>query len=480
MKLNKIIPLWSFLIACLMSQTAHINSQCENWIGHPNQEEAENAHSIYRQELKLENYKLAFEQWKKAYEIAPAADGRRDYHFMDGVKLYKWKYENSTDEKKKKRFKNEVLKLYDQAAHCYKKQAITLSRCKHQECYDVKSGQVLGRKGFDMYYTFNSPSNEIYKTLKKSIDRTDKEAEYVVITPMAAAVVSSFENGKINKKEARSMHSRLEEIANYNIKKDNRYKKYYEQALTATDDKISEIEDRLYDCAYFKRKFLPEFRNEDPGSERIRNMYNKLMDQDCAEDDPDLAKLKSTYQKYAEVFRDSIRREREKKNPELAAKRLYDEEKFEQAIVKYREAINTMQDSSGADMDKVANWYFRMASIQGRKLNQYSNARSNAYKAAKIRPNWGQPYMLIADLYASTSRNCGDSWDQRLAILAAIDKYKKAKAVDPDVSADANQRIANYQSSLPTVESGHMRDVNEGDVREVGCWIGEKVEIRFK
>jgi len=30
-------------------------------------------------------------------ELAPAADGLRDYHFMDGVKLYKWMYGKETD-----------------------------------------------------------------------------------------------------------------------------------------------------------------------------------------------------------------------------------------------------------------------------------------------------------------------------------------------------------------------------------------------
>jgi hypothetical protein len=57
--------------------------QCETWVGKPTQTDAENAHSIYRQALKAKDYTTAFENWQIAYKLAPAADGKRDYHYTD-------------------------------------------------------------------------------------------------------------------------------------------------------------------------------------------------------------------------------------------------------------------------------------------------------------------------------------------------------------------------------------------------------------
>jgi hypothetical protein len=80
-------------------------------------------------------------------------------------------------------------------------------------------------------------------------------------------------------------------------------------------------------------------------------------------------------------------------------------------------------------------------------------------------------------LYASTK--CGDSWDQRLSILAAIDKYRYARNIDPEVRSTADRRIANYRSSRPIESEGFMRGLKKGDEVEVGCWIGETVRLRF-
>ena len=123
---------------------------------------------------------------------------------------------------------------------------------------------------------------------------------------------------------------------------------------------------------------------------------------------------------------------------------------------------------------------FSKASIQGRKLKKYSAARATALEAAKLRPGYGRPYMLIGDLYATTARNCGDSWNQRLAILAAVDKYRKARSVDPELTDEANKKIGKYNSSLPDQSEGFMKKVKAGDKQKVGCWIGETVTVRYK
>ena len=103
----------ALIVVFSIFSTSFMNGQCENWIGKPTQSDAENAHSIYRQAMKAADYTTAFEQWKIAYKLAPAADGKRDYHYTDGIAIYKHLLTTTTDEKLKTEYKAEILKLYD-------------------------------------------------------------------------------------------------------------------------------------------------------------------------------------------------------------------------------------------------------------------------------------------------------------------------------------------------------------------------------
>jgi len=83
-------------------------------------------------------------------------------------------------------------------------------------------------------------------------------------------------------------------------------------------------------------------------------------------------------------------------------------------------------------------------------------------------------------MYAATSSRCGEDWDNRMAVIAAIDKYNYAKSIDPSVAEEANEKIRTYNGSLPEKQEGFMRGVQAGQEVRVNCWIGETVKVRFK
>jgi len=154
---------------------------------------------------------------------------------------------------------------------------------------------------------------------------------------------------------------------------------------------------------------------------------------------------------------------------------LQKEKKYPEAIARYKEAIAVEED----DKNK-AQFYYSMAFIQTWQLKSYGQARTNAREAAKLNSSWGKPWILIGDIYAKLSTGCGDDWNKRMAILAAMDKYGYAKSIDSDVAADANKRIGQYAASKPEKQEGFMRGVKEGQSVKVGCGIGETVKVRFK
>ena len=83
-------------------------------------------------------------------------------------------------------------------------------------------------------------------------------------------------------------------------------------------------------------------------------------------------------------------------------------------------------------------------------------------------------------MYATTARSCGDSWNQSLAILAAYDKYAKARSIDLKSADEASGKMKRYRSSFPLKDEGFMRGVKAGDEQRVGCWINEVVKVRYR
>ncbi len=469
---NRIISSIYVFIAVISANL--LNAQCENWIGKPTQTDAENAHSIYRQALKAGDYTTAFENWQIAYKLAPAADGKRDYHYTDGVLLYKNMLANVADEKTKAEYHAQITKLYDQAIACYQSKSITTKNGTEDEL-NAKIGYLYGRKAYDMFYTINASYDDNMVALDNCIKYAGDNAEYIIMDPYANIIVWEFKEGRLPKQKAVELYKRLTQISEYNIANNEKLSEGYQQAQEAMEGKFAEIEKQIFDCDYFKEKLIPEYEENKEDAQVLKRVLSTLKAQGCLDTDPVILKLDEDWKKYASTENARLQAEFEANNPAAAARVAYEAGRYQEAISKYRQAI-----SEETDNDKKATYMFGIASIEFRKLSLYSQARNTAYAAAKLNPGWGRPYMLIGDMYGKTARSCGDSWTQRLAILAAIDKYNYAKSIDGSVAGEANDRLSNYYGSLPEKSEGFMRGVSEGQSASVGCWIGETVKVRFK
>jgi hypothetical protein len=96
-----------------------------------------------------------------------------------------------------------------------------------------------------------------------------------------------------------------------------------------------------------------------------------------------------------------------------------------------------------------------------------------------LRPNDGNPYIIIGDLYASSANDCGeDEISKKAAYWAAVDKYIRARSVDTSVEQMANERISSYSRAFPAMERLFFHDLKEGDSYTVGCWINETTTVR--
>lgn len=445
-------------------------AQCGKWNDLPNKDDIENAHSLYRPFVKgkqpddlakmsEENFNLGFNNWKKAYEAAPAADGNRPSHYSDGRLFYKALLKRDQDQSKHDEYQDIIMRLYDEQIECYKNEAF-----------------LLGRKAFDMFYSpkfgYRQATLDAFNI---ALEKGGLKSEYIVFDPMAKVLVYLYGKEKVTPEEARRVYLKLEEVAEHNIKNNQTYGQYYDSAWKIAKNEYKKIEDEIFDCAYFKGKLLPEFNENKEDIEVVKYVYSKLRQQGCAEDDPELVEVRTTYEAIAAEMNEEIERKRREENPCYDASQLQKEGKYTEAVARYQECIDAGDQSDEA----LAQVYYSMASIEFRQNKSYSKARNLALKAAKLKPNWGRPYMMIGDMYSSTVSSCGkDAYNRGLAVLAAIDKYSYAKSIDPEVASEASSRIGRISSAKPPKEDVFMSKT-EGKKVKVKCWIGETVTVRY-
>jgi hypothetical protein len=113
------------------------------------------------------------------------------------------------------------------------------------------------------------------------------------------------------------------------------------------------------------------------------------------------------------------------------------------------------------------------------KYNKYSDAKRYANEAIKLRPDWGQPYILLAQAYVLGPKCGEDDFEQRQVYWVAVDKLQKAKAVDPEISNLIDPQIRTFSQNFPKKEEAFFRGITDGAAVNVGCWINENTKARF-
>ena len=151
---------------------------------------------------------------------------------------------------------------------------------------------------------------------------------------------------------------------------------------------------------------------------------------------------------------------------------LMDKGESNKAIEYFNKAIELESDNY-----KKAKYYYRVALIM-KKRGSLSEARQYARSALKERPSMGSAYLLISNLYASSANNCGtDEISKRMVYVAAADKARQAKAVDPGITSMANKYIESYMASAPSKKLVFTEGLTSGTPHKIGCWINETAMI---
>ena len=142
-----------------------------------------------------------------------------------------------------------------------------------------------------------------------------------------------------------------------------------------------------------------------------------------------------------------------------------------EALKYYEESISLETDNykKAKILLKIAN-KFKLA---GRK----TSARNYANKALSFQPSLGRAYLLIANMYADSANECGDSqFNKRAVYWLAADIAKKAANVDNSLSKIAKKTADSYNGRAPS-KTDIFTEGNEGITIKFDCWINRTVTV---
>lgn len=429
-----------------------MGSTCPRFSDAPNEDEVIEQYVLYRDFLKAEDWERAYDYWQKVYAVAPAADGQRNTVLADGIVFYEHFLANTTDSGERNKWIDEIFKLYDQIAVCY-----------------PEGGYIQARKGFDLYYKYRERASkrEIYDLFKESIEIDGLKTNDFVVNPFTALMIDLFFEDQIPVEEVKKYFDVINELianglADCSGNGCDRWQIVKEYAPARLE--AFEVVEGFFDCEYYMEKYYKDFLEASTDCDVIRTVYSRLKWGGCPETD--------------ERFRNLIQAGNtncvEESDLELAYRALRDAE--------YDKAIELFQSAADSEerLDKKATYTLLIAKIYNAHLKDFPRARQYALQAAGIRPDWGEPYILIGRLYASSGPLCGPGrgWDSQVVVWPAIDMWTKAKNLDASVAGEANKWISTYRKFMPTKEDVFIRNLKVGQSFRVGCWIQENTLIR--
>jgi hypothetical protein len=428
-------------------------SPCPKFSDAPDPDQIENDYVIYRDFLRVKDWERSFRLWRKVYSISPAADGRRNTVYADGIRFYEHFMAQTQDTVLQQKYLDTIFQIYDELDRCY-----------------PEGGYVAGRKAFDYFYKYpnRASKEEIYALFKQSLDADGMNAQYFVLNPFISLLVELYFENKIGMAEAQKYQQLARDRLAKGIKDCKgtacAHWEIIQEYVPARLEAFESVEG-FYDCDYYMNKYYPEFEAAPDDCEAIRTVYSRLKWGGCLESEERFSRLISAGNTHC----------RSEEGPlSLAYKALQD--------ARYQEAIGLFQKAADEtnDIEKKAQYTLIISKIYNAHLKNFPRSRQYALRAAEIRPNWGEPYILIGRLYASSGPLCGPGrgWDSQIVTWPAIDMWNKAKRVDPGSAAEANKWINTYSQYMPNREDVFIRNLKAGDSYFVGCWIQESTTIR--
>ena len=396
--------------------------------------------SLYIEFFKQGNFKDALPGWRKATSICPRFS---ESLWTNGTKMYQDLIEKTEDKAQKGLLVDTLEWIYDQ-------------RIMH---YPDGKGSILGRKGADMAKYRSSDPEKAHNVLKESYEILKLEMEPAALIYYFKTAYDMKRKKLVDDTYVLNLYGPCSDVIQHN--KEGKYGSAYLTAQKIIDNMVGKV---AGDCETLVGIFKPKFE-ANPTDAALLAQITKLMDKlDCSDEE--------FYLKVAVAQYDLD------PNAEAAfaiGKAYYKRKEYSQSNNYFKEVV------SGTENQEMLFDSYQFLGAGMLSLGQPQSAKSYALKMLSINAQSGEAYLIIGNAYVKGRKDCGgDECKSRAAYWAAVDKFSKAKSVDPSVADKAQQYINSYVGQFPKKEDCFFYGLTDGQSYTLDCWIGETTTVRTR
>ena len=413
--------------------------------------------SLFHESAKNKQYAEALEPWLAVYSTCPSYSKNV---YADGVKIVQWKisqYQPGTPEYNE--WRDKLMQLYDKRIKYFGDDA------RYPKAW------ILGQKALD-YCTY-FPEDELaisaYPWLKESVSGQGAQAPVKVVAKLSEVSLGLYKSDPDKYADqfvsdyqlcSDAYSAMISDPTNKNAEAIKNYKDNLDQALANSGAADCNKLDELYAGSVAGNLDNLEALN------KIMRLYRKV---GCGES--------STYFAAAEA---AHRLSPTAESAAGCANMCIKKEEYKDAIAYFDQATELADND-----DDKADYMYRAARVLYDNLKSYAQARQYLRKSLEYKPDQGRCYLVWGLCYVSSTPYSKEEYGAKAAILnktvywVGVDKFVKAKQVDPSVADDANKLISMYSKYFPSKEERFDLPAEfSGSTFTVGGWIGETTNIR--
>ncbi len=406
--------------------------------------------SLYSEYYRQKNYNDAFPYWEIVFNECPLASSNIYSH---GANIIKNFLDTETDIVKKEAFYVYLMKVYDNRIKYFGNS----NKYPTAYIYGIKAVDILRYKK-DL--TNLKLANDL---LSKAVEGRGNKTQAAVINLYMSSTVALFKANEISDEKVVGVYTKATDILDYQLTS----KSDEDDESTITEVK-ADVEKMFAasgaaNCEVIQKIFSSQFAANKTNTEWLKRVSSLLDKGNCEND--------LVYSVSVSLF--------ELEPSATAAKQIaimcLKNKETDKAMDYYKKAIEleTSAENKGT-------LYYQLGLIY-MSQDSYGPARSQFQKAIELRPGFGLPYLQIGRVYAASANRCGsNAFEQKVAFWAAIDKFVKAKTVDPTIADGANEQINIYSVYYPNKEEIFFQGLKEGDSYTIGCWMNETTTVRAK
>ena len=428
--------------------------------------------SIFAEYAKVKNYTAAYEPWQKVRKQCPTLNVAI---YSYGEKILSDRLENAADADKAA-IKSDLLALYDEWVTNFptrrnvNKAGEILSK-KAQSMLDYEMGSLEEvYQSFDKAFTedsesFTNPKHlyNYFKTLYDMYKAANANVSMEQLFNKYEEVSEKFELESTNLSKQLDKILTKEDAGTALTSRETRNKKVYEINSKAIGTYISNLDAIIAQeatCENLVPLYQRNFEANKTDAVWLKRAASRMDGKECS-DDPLFVTLVEALH-----------------NLDPSADSAYYLGLLNDKSGNSEDALKYYEESIALETDnyRKAKILYKIA-IKFKNAGRKSSARSYAQKALSYQPSFGNCYLLIANLYASSANDCGNTqFEKRAVYWKAAEMARKAGAVDASIKSLADKTAESYMGRAPS-KTDIFTEGNEGQVITFSCWIGGSVTV---